>query len=575
MRGAPALGPDMTHFPFADPDAPKGGRIVYGQQGSFDSLNPFIVKGQPARGLRDGGQENWVYESLMTRSQDEAFTLYCLICETVEVAEDRAWVEFKLRAEAKFSDGDPVDAEDVEHSFEMHRDEGRPNVAASYRKVARVETPDARTVRFVFEDAEDKELPLIMGLMPIVPKHRMGREAFAKTTLEPPIGSGPYVVETVEPGARLVLARNPNYWGRDLAVKRGIDNFDEIRIDYYRDQNSLFEAFKAGLVDVYPEGDPSRWATGYDFPAVADGRVVRDTFETSLPAGMYGFVFNTRRPVFADVRVREALAKLFDFEWANKNLFFERYRRSASYFERSELSSVGRPADAVERKLLGPFPDAVRPDVMEGTWRPSQTDGSGRDRAVLKSAIDLLSSAGWKLDKGVMRKADGGQPLAFEIIFQTREQERVALAYQRTLKQIGVEASVRTLDSAQYQRRRTAFDFDMTLWSWGASLSPGNEQLHRWGTASADREGSFNLAGARHPAQDALIDAMLAAGSREEFVSTVRAFDRVLISGFYVVPLYHQPEIWVARWARIARPAKTSAFGPVMGTWWAKAGASP
>lgn len=574
MHGEPLYPAGFTHFRFADPAAPKGGRITWGAFGSFDSLNPFIVKGQPARGLRDGGQENYVYESLMVRGQDEAFTLYCLICATVEVPNDRSWVEFKIRPEARFSDGEPVEAEDVAHSFELLRDEGRPNVAAAYRRVARVETPDPRTVRFVFGGEPDKELPLIMGLMPILPKHRMSREDFARTSLAPPVGSGPYRVAQVDPGTMLVLQRNPDYWGRDLPVKRGFDNFDEIRFEYYRTQTSLFESFKAGRIDVYNEGDPNRWQTNYDFPAVAEGRVIKETFETSLPRGMYGFVFNTRRPIFEDVRVREALAALFDFEWVNKNLYFDLYRRTGSYFQGSELSALGRPADEAERALLGPHQAAVRADVLDGTWRPPAMDGSGRDRAALKAAIDKLSAAGWSLAGGRMRHAASGRVLAFELIVQTQEQERIALVYQRTLKQIGIEVSVRTLDSAQYQRRRTTFDFDMTPWTWSASLSPGNEQWHRWSVASADVEGSFNLAGAKQPGHDALIGAMLAADTREAFVSAVRAFDRLLISGFYVVPLYHQPQVWLARWTRIERPSVQSATGPVTAAWWAKPGGS-
>lgn len=571
MHGEALYPADFQAFRYADPKAPKGGRITYGVQGSFDSLNPFIVKGQPSRGLRDGGQENFVYESMMLRGQDEPFTLYCLVCATVEVPEDRSWVEFKIRPEAKFSDGEPIKAADVAHSFELMLAEGRPNATEPYKKVARVETPDERTVRFVFKDGEDKEVALIMGLMPILPKHRMSREDFARTSLAPPLGSGPYRVAEVQPGARLRLERNPDYWAKDLPVKRGFDNFDEIRFDYYRDQTSLFEAFKAGLVDVYPESDPSRWQTGYDFPAVADGRVVKETFDTVLPRGMYGLVMNTRRPTFQDVRVREALAGLFDFEWVNKNLYFDLYRRSASYFEGSELASVGRPASQAEKDLLTAAGATVRADILAGTWRPRQTDGTGRDRAVLKAAVDLLGEAGFKLDKGVMRGPDG-KPLAFEIIFQSREQERIALAYQRVLKQVGIDAAVRTLDSAQYQRRRSAFDFDMTTWTWGASLSPGNEQLHRWSVAAADIDGSFNLAGARNPAHDRLIAAMLAARGREAFVDAVRAFDRVLISGFWAVPLYHQPNIWLARWTRIERPSTQAAWGPIVASWWVRPG---
>jgi peptide/nickel transport system substrate-binding protein len=572
MHGQPLYPRDFKAFAYIDPSAPKSGRITYGVQGSFDSLNPFIPKGDASRGLRDGGHENYVFEGMMVRGQDEAFTLYCLICATVEVPPDRSWVEFKIRPEAAFSDGTPLTSADVAHSFQLLRENGRPNVTIPYKKVDRVETPDSATVRFVFKDGGDRELALIMGSMPILPKHKVSAEDFPKTTLVAPTGSGPYVVATVDPGARLVLKRNPNYWGRDLSVNRGLNNYDEIRFEYYRSENALFEAFKAGLVDVLPEADPSRWSTRYDFPAVADGRVVKDIIPTALPKGMYGFVFNTRRPVFSDIRVREALASLFDFEWVNKNLYFGLYRRSGSYFEGSELSSLGRPADATERGLLAAYPDAVRTDVMDGRWKPTGTDGSGRDRAVLKAAIDLLATAGWKLDNGAMRNA-AGEAMQFELIIQSPDQERVALAYQRTLKQIGVEASVRALDSSQYQRRWSTFDFDMLPWSYGASLSPGNEQLQRWSAVAAEKQGSFNFAGAREPAIDAMIGAMLEATSREAFVSATRAFDRVLISGFYVVPLFHKSDQWIARWGRIARPETSSVWGAVLGAWYVKSSA--
>jgi peptide/nickel transport system substrate-binding protein len=365
-----------------------------------------------------------------------------------------------------------------------------------------------------------------------------------------------------------VFKRNPDYWGRDLPVKRGMDNFDEVRLEYFRDQTSLFEAFKKGLIDVYPDGDPNSWSSAYDFPAVRDGRVVKDVISTGLPKGMNGFVFNTRRPIFADVRVREALAAAFDFEWMNQNLFFGLYRRSGSYFQGSELSALGVPASEAEKALLAPFPNAVRADVMDGTYKPVATDGSGRDRAALRRVIDLLAAAGWTLQGGAMKNAKG-EPLTFELLITTRDQERLALAYQRTLKTIGIDLKIRSVESQQFQQRRQMFDFDMTPNLYAASLSPGNEQLTRWGAASADQNGSFNFAGAREPAIDAMIQALLAATDRESFIAATRAYDRVLISGFYVVPLFHLADQWLARWTHIERP-EPSLYGSLQITWWRK-----
>jgi peptide/nickel transport system substrate-binding protein len=347
-----------------------------------------------------------------------------------------------------------------------------------------------------------------------------------------------------------------------------MDNFDEVRLEYFRDQTSLFEAFKKGLIDVYPDGDPNSWSSAYDFPAVRDGRVVKDVIPTGLPKGMNGFVFNTRRPIFADVRVREALAAAFDFEWMNQNLFFGLYRRSGSYFQGSELSALGVPASDAEKALLAPFPNVVRADVMDGTYKPVATDGSGRDRVALRRVIDLLAAAGWTLQGGAMKNAKG-EPLTFELLITTRDQERLALAYQRTLKTIGVDLKIRSVESQQYQQRRQMFDFDMTPNLYTASLSPGNEQLTRWGAASADQNGSFNFAGAREPAIDAMIQALLSATDRESFIAATRAYDRVLISGFYVVPLFHLADQWLARWTHIERP-DPSLYGSLQITWWRK-----
>jgi peptide/nickel transport system substrate-binding protein len=565
MHGAPALAPDFQHVRYVNPAAPKGGRITQGVVGTFDSLNPFIVKGLAPTQIR-----GYVIESLMARGYDEPFTLYGLLAQSVETDDDRTFVTFHINPAAKFSDGKPVTAADVIFSWEILRDKGRPNFRTYYSKVAKAEALSERTVRFDLTGANDRELPLILGLMPVLAKHTIDPATFEETTLKPIVGSGPYVFAEIRPGDSVTLKRDPNYWGRDLPINRGFWNFDEVRTDFYRDANTHFEAFKKGLFDVRPEHDPGRWETGYDVPAVRDGRIIKDQFPTGMPKGLSGMVFNTRRPIFADVRVREAITLLFDFEWVNHNFFFDKYKRTASYFEGSELSSHKRPADAYERKLLAPFPGAVRPDVMEGQWSPPVTDGSGRDRETLKRALELLDAAGYELVKTVLRDKKTKQPFVFEFLVTTKEQERLAIAFSRHLKRAGIGLRVRMVDAVQYDRRRIAYDYDMIEYRWDQSLSPGNEQAFYWGSAAADEQGTRNYMGVKSPAVDAMIAALLNARERPEFVSAVRALDRLLISGFYVVPLFHLPEQWVARWAHIEHPKETSLFGYLPETWWRK-----
>lgn len=563
MHGAPALPPDFSHFAYVNPDAPKGGRLTMGVLGTFDSLNPFIVRGMPVQAVR-----GHVYESLLTRGYDEPFTLYGLLASRVETDPDRSFVTFTIDPDATFSDGTPVTADDVIFSWELLRDHGRPNYRTYYAKVAKAEALGPRQVRFDLSGADDRELPLILGLMPVLPRHAVDPAHFEETTLKAPLGSGPYVVENIEAGKSVTLTRNPRWWGRDRAVNRGLWNFDTIRFDWYRDDNAWFEAFRKGLYDIRVETDPGRWETAYGFPAARDGRVVKEEFPTGLPRGMAAFVFNTRRPVFSEIAVREAIVRLFDFEWINHNLFFDRYRRTGSYFEGSELSHRGRPADATERALLAPFPDAVRPDVMAGTDAPPVSDGSGRDRTALKEALDRLARAGYSLDGRVMRHRTTGQPLTFEILVTTKDHERLALSFARSLERAGIVPSIRVVDAVQFEQRRIQFDFDMIPNRWDQSLSPGNEQAFYWGSASADEPGSRNYMGVRSPAVDATIAALLRARSRENFVSAVRALDRVLISGSYVVPLYHLPAQWVARWSDVRPPATTSLYGWLPETWW-------
>jgi peptide/nickel transport system substrate-binding protein len=566
MHGEPALADGFAAFRYVNPEAPKGGRLVQGVLGTFDSLNPFIIKGLALPQLR-----GLVFESLMARGYDEPFTLYGLLAQSIETDAERGYVTFTLDPRAIFSDGRPVTTDDVIFSWQLLRDHGRPNFRTYYVKVASATATAERTVRFDLSGSSDRELPLILGLMPILPQHATDPARFEETTLSTPVGSGPYRVTEADAGRSITLRHNPDYWGRELAVNRGFFNFDTLRYDFYRDANGHMEAFKAGLYDMRSEIDPGRWETAYDFPAVREGRVVKEEFPYGLPKVMTALVFNTRRAAFADMRVREALSLLLDFEWLNRTYFFGRYRRTASFFEDSELSARGRPADAAERALLAPYPDAVRQDVLAGTWSPPVSDGSGRDRDALRRALALFREAGYELSGTVLRRRAGigaGEPFGFEFLAAEKDQERLALAFAQNLRRAGIELRIRMVDAVQYDRRRTDFDFDMIEYRWDQSLSPGNEQAFYWGSAAADEPGSRNYMGLRSAAADAMIAALLAARERAEFVAAVRALDRVLMSANFVIPLYHLPAQWVARWSAIRHPDATSVSGYLPETWW-------
>jgi peptide/nickel transport system substrate-binding protein len=570
MHGEPALPAGYDHLPYANPDAPKGGSIGLAGQGAFDSLNPFILKGSVPDGLwgRDAFWPNNVWDSLMVRSWDEPFTLYGHVAEFVEVPDDRSWVEFTLNPLARFSDGVPITTDDVAFTFEFLREKGQPR--SWYKNVDRLEEKPGGKIRFVFGENWDREMPLLIGLLPVFPRHATDPEKFGESGLEPPVGSGPYVVDAVNAGTTVRLKRNPDYWARDLPQKRGFDNFDEIRIEYFRDAGTLFEAFKKGLFDVNVEANPTRWATEYDVPAVRDGDIVLDTIADGTPKGMNGLVFNTRRPVFQDARVREALTWFLDFEWINRSLYSGVYARTGSYFQGSDLSALGRPAGEAELALLAAYTDELRPEVMDGTYAPPVSDGSGRDRANFRKGLDLLEAAGYAQRDGKLVNAATGEPLAFEFLAQNQEEERLALALQRALAVAGIDMAVRSVDSAQYwDRVLESRDYDMMKWVYGASLSPGNEQVGRWSKVDADTFGRLNFAGVSSPAVDATIDAMLKARAQDDFITAVRAFDRALMSGMYVIPLFHAPEQLIARRAKLRMPERASLYGAVPATWWA------
>ncbi|MBP2238175.1 peptide/nickel transport system substrate-binding protein [Sinorhizobium kostiense] len=570
MHGKPALPADFKHFPYVNPDAKKGGKIAYGVVGTFDSLNPFILKSMrtTARGMWDPGFGNLVYESLMQRSQDEPFTMYGLLAESVEWDDDRTFIQFNLNPKARWADGQPVTVDDVIFSFELLRDKGRAPFSNRLSKVAKMEKVGERSVRFTLNEDADREFPLLLALSPVLPKHAIDVETFDRTTLEPPLGSGPYRVAEVRPGERIVYRRNPDYWGKDLPSKIGVDNYDEISVEYFLQENTLFEAFKKGEVDVYPEGSATKWARAYDFPAVRSGDVIKETFKPKTPSGMLGFVFNTRRPMFDNIKLRQGLALVFDFEWVNKNLFDGAYTRTQSYWQNSSLSFLGVAADDRELELMGDVRERINPAILDGTYRLPVTDGSGRDRNVLREAVTLLREAGYVIKDGKMVNEKSGAPLTFEIMSQNAGQEKIALAYQRFLAPLGITATVRTVDDSQYQLRSQSFDYDVIIKSYPSSLSPGVEQVGRWGSQSRDRQGSENFAGVADKDVDKLINNILQAKTPEDFTSAVRAHDRLLVNNSYLVPLYHLDAQWIARWKHIGRPDPVPLYGYQLPTWW-------
>jgi microcin C transport system substrate-binding protein len=563
MHGAPKYPADFSHFDYAVPDAPKGGRMVLGRTGTFDSLNHYIVRGNPADG------RHLTHQSLLARAYDEPFTLYGLIAEDVSTPVDRASVSFRLRPGARFHDGSEITVDDVIKSLETLRDHGRPNHRFYYSQVAGIERPGPRQVTFRFKDTSNRELPLIMGLMPILSGADLSTHPFDTVSLTPLMGSGPYTVDKIDPGRSITYRRIQNYWGADLPALRGQYNFDEIRYDYFRDDSAMLEAFKAGQVDLRPESDPGRWATAYDFPARERGEVRLETFSNGRPAGMYGLALNTRRAVFKDRKVREALAYAFDFEWINRNLFHGAYHRTRSYFENSELAATGKPTRA-ERALLDPYRHDLPPKVFTTEYNPPHTDGSGRIRPSLRQARRLLKDAGWQVHDMILTHTQTGVPFRFEIMLLHRSNEKLALHFARNLEKLGIEASVRTVDTAQYQQRAATYDFDAMIYLWDPSLSPGNEQAFYWSCDAASREGTRNYPGICQPVIDGLIKRISDAPDRASLVAAVRAMDRVLQWGHYVVPLYHLRGDRLAFWDRFGMPDRVPVYGYRLETWWAK-----
>ena len=563
MHGTPKYGPDFTHFEYANPDAPQGGEAVYAALGMFDSLNPWVVQGQVATGVRA-----LTYETLMKRAWDEPFTLYGLIAETVEVPDDRSWIAFTLNGAARFSDGTPITVEDVIFSWELIRSQGRPNSRTTFNKVVGVEETGPGRVRFNFADGSDRELPLLIaGFLPILSSAYWTGRDFTETILIAPLTSGPYLVDSLDPGRSITFIRDADYWGADLPVNRGHFNFQRIRYDYYRDGDVSLEAFKAGDYDFRYEFDAARWATQYDFPAVRDGAVTVETVPHGMPSGLRGFTFNLRQRRFQDAAVREAFVAAFDFERVNRVLLHSAYVRTGSMFDNSAIRPTGTPGNR-EFNLLAPWWGQVPDQVFGPAWVPPATDGTGNDRRNLRTAQGLLREAGWRVEDGRLVDGDGA-PFALEILLVDSSNEGLALAYKDNLERLGVAVRVTLVESAQYQARIEDFDFDMAIRRWGVTLSPGNEQQNYWSSATAEAVGSRNTAGVADPAVDAMIDALVAARYRPELVDAARALDRILMWNRYVVPLYHQPGFNMAMWNRIAMPEVISTYGPVQETFWA------
>ena len=561
MHGELKLPDNFEHYNYAAPNALKGGTLRQGQIGSFDSLNPFSIRGNAARNIRER-----VFESLLDRHYDEPFALYGLLAESLTTAPDRSSATFKLRREAKFADGKPLTAADVAFTINLLKEKGRPNHRYYYGKIAKVETPDKHTVTLRFAGSPpDRELPLIIGLMPIVPKHIYENRDIQGASLELPVGSGPYEVVELTPGAQVKFSKVETYWGAKLPHNKGRHNFDAITEDYFRDESAAFEAFKAGDLDIWFESNPQRWQSGYTFPAATDGRIVKKTVQLGTPSGLKAFVLNTRRDALKNIKLRQALDLAFDFEWTNKILYGDIYRRTHSYFGNTPLSSAGQPASDAELTLLSKSP--ISPEKLAAGYVAPESDGSGRDRALRQTAVTLLEEAGYTMTGNRLTDARG-KPVELEVLVQKRDDERLALSWRRMLARLGITLNVRLVDSSQYQRRLQNFDFDIIIYNYYASLSPGNEQAYYWGSAAADTPGSRNYAGIKDEGLDAAINALTQAVSPEDFQTAARALDRALMSGHYFVPLFHNPNQWVAHWHYVEHPFEHAAYGARLETWW-------
>lgn len=554
-------GPDFQHFDYVNPNAPKGGTMKFSAIGTFDTLNPFIVKGVPAAGI---GQ---LFDTLMLQSSDEPGSEYGLIAESVDLAPDRLSELFTIRKEARFNDGSPITPDDVVWTFDTLRQHGLPMYRSYYADVTKVEKEGDRGVRFSFKSADNRELPVIVGEMPVLSKAYWSGRDFEKTTLDPPLGNGPYKIDSLEAGRSITYRRVPDYWAANLPVRKGRENVDVIRYDYYRDGTIALEAFKAGQYDIRQENSSKQWATGYESPALSSGLIKKEQIKNDLPSGMQGFGYNLRRPLFQDPRVRQALAYAFDFEWSNKNLFYGLYNRTRSYFDNSELAATGVP-QGEELKIVEPFRGKIPDEVFTKEYDPPKYDGSGNIRDGLRQALMLLKQAGWTFKGERLVNDKTGQPFEFELLLNDPQMERIVLPFAKNLERMGITARVRTVDTAQYEKRMETFDFDMAVVVFPQSLSPGNEQREFFGSKAADEQGSRNVLGIKNPVIDELIEGLVRAPDRPSLIAFTHTLDRVLQYGYYVIPQFHLGAFWVAYWDKFRRPEIAPKYGLGIDTWW-------
>jgi len=563
MHGELKYPENFPHFDYVNPNAPKGGTLRMSVVANgFDSFNPFVVRGVAAAGIT-----TYVYDTLLESSADEPFSEYGLIAESVEVPEDRSYVVFNLREQARFHDGEPITAEDVEFSYRVLTTEGHPFYRNYYAEVEDVTVEDSHRVRFNLSDTENRELPLILGQMPVMPAHYWQDREFTGSGLDEPIGSGPYRIADYEAGRSLTYERIEDYWAKDLGIRKGRFNFDEIRYEYYNDDTVALESFKAGNSDFRRETSAKNWATAYTGRAFEQDQITKEAIEHHRPSGMQGFAFNTRKEVFKDPRVREALTYAFDFEWANRNLFFDQYTRTSSYFENSELASSGLPTGQ-ELEILEQFRDQLSDNVFEEDYAPPTTAGDQTLRDNLRIALKLLRKAGYAVRDGRMVHTESGEPLAFEVLLFQKSFERVVQPFRKNLERLGVDVSVRLVDSNQYVQRVRNFDFDMISQVIPQSDSPGNEQREYWHSSNVDVTGSRNYMGVNDPVVDELVDLVIQAPDREALIHRVRALDRVLLHGHYVVPHWHLTKDRVAYWNKLQRPEVTPKNGIDIDNWW-------
>ena len=552
----------FSHFDYVNPEAPKGGTLRQAAIGTYDTFNDFILKGVSAAGA------GMIYDTLMASAEDEPFSQYGLIAERVELAKDRTFVIFHINPKARFNDNQPVTAEDVVFTFNLLLEQGQPMYKRYYADVTGVEALDQSRVKFTFKDGNNAELPLIVGQLVVLPRHFWQDKEFNEAGLDLPLGSGPYRIKSFIPGKSVTYERVADYWAADLPVNKGRYNFDTLIYDYYRDATVALEAFKAGEYDFRHENVSKNWATLYNGPQFTDGRIIKKEIVHEIPQGIQGFVFNTRRPLFVDRRVREALIYAFDFEWSNKNLFYGQYKRSNSYFSNSEMAATGPPSPA-EIELLKPFTKQLPAEVFKDSYHLPTTDGRGNIRNNLRRAAALLKSAGWIIkDKKLVDSS--AQPFVFEILLTSPAFERIVLPFKRNLARLGIETKVRVVDTAQFLNRVREFDFDMVVWSFGQSNSPGNEQRYYWHSSVVDIPGSRNLAGINDPVVDALVEKIIHASDRPSLVTRVRALDRVLQWGFYVLPHWHISTFRIAYWSKFAQPELVPKYGLGLMTWWVK-----